>query len=345
MRAPLRLLSFVLLAPLDWACAPQVTPPREAAHAGATPTAGGSATRGNPASPAVTPAATVPTPPDTTRGRELHLVTESLDFAVVGDTRPSYPDDTRGYPGATIRSIYQSIERENPRPAFTVGTGDYVFATSFGHQALPQLDLYMDARSAFSGPVYLAMGNHECTGLTSSNCGGEARDGAPRPYLAYLDRVLTPMGLSTPWYSLRVDAKDASWSAKFVFIAPNAWNDEQADWLDRVLNDEPTTYTFAVRHEGARWIAAPGVKPSNRALDDHPPTLALVGHVHTYRRDANGKELVVGNGGAPLTSTVGFGYVLAHRRPDGAVEFRSIRLDGHEEIERFAVNADGSPAD
>ena len=38
-------------------------------------------------------------------------------------------------------------------------------------------------------------------------------------------------------------------SAKFVFVACNAWNSTQATWLDQQLA-AATTYTFVVRHEG-----------------------------------------------------------------------------------------------
>jgi hypothetical protein len=79
-----------------------------------------------------------------------------LVFAVVGDTRPAIPEDTANYPTDVITKIFQDIEQETPAPQFAVATGDYMF--TFLGQAQQQLDLYMKARSAFSGPLYAAMG-------------------------------------------------------------------------------------------------------------------------------------------------------------------------------------------
>ena len=316
---------------------PQLTPPQvrgDVAHIAPL-------TRTTP--PATAAAVMVATPLAEESPNEIYRVADDLVFAIVGDTRPAYPDDTRSYPTETVRAIWEHVEAEKPRPDFAVGTGDYVFASPFGRQAVPQLDAYLSARAAFANPVYFAMGNHECTGMTASNCGEGTKDGSTRPYVAFLSKMLGPIGVTKPWYSMRVDAKDKSWSAKFVFVAPNAWTEEQAQWLDRIL-DEETTYTFVVRHEGAHWTVAPGVKPSTQEIADHPLTMSLVGHVHTYRYDAGSRELVVGNGGAPLSTNVGYGYVVAHRRPDGAIEFVSYRLEDHSELDRFAVYADGTPA-
>lgn len=334
MRWPFGMLLAIVLT-LGACRVPQLTPPQVTSReARATPVPSAPLELANRAPGLVAT-------PETPNG-DLHLAVDDLDFAIVGDTRPSAPDDTRGYPTDTIRAIWEKVQGESPRPAFAVGTGDYLFATPAGRQAAPQLDKYLSARAAFAGPVYFAMGNHECTGMTASNCGEGTHDGVTRLYVAFLSKMLAPIGVTKPWYTLRVDAKDGSWNAKFVFVAPNAWTEEQARWLDEVL-DEPTTYTFVVRHEGARWTAAPGVKPSTESMASHPLTMSLVGHAHTYRYDAGTREVIVGNGGAPLTSTVGFGYVVVRRRADAAIEFTSYRLEDHEIVERFAVSADGTP--
>jgi hypothetical protein len=306
-----RLLLPILVIAFAACCVPQLTPPRVpvgVARATAAP------------QPALAPiVVSLPSPlPVSTPDPELHeirRVADDLDFAIVGDTRPAIPDDTRSYPTDTVRAIWERIQHEKPRPDFAIGTGDYVFASPFGRQAAPQLDQYLSARAAFQNPVYFAMGNHECTGYTSSNCGDGTTDGATRTYVAFVSKMLGPIGISKPWYSMRIDARDRSWSAKFVFVAPNAWNEEQEQWLDRVM-DEDTTYTFVIRHEGAHWTIAPGVRPSSREITGRPLTMSLVGHVHTYRHDEGSRELIVGYGGAPLSTNVGFGYVIGHSRKE-----------------------------
>ena len=99
---------------------------------------------------------------------------QELRFAVVGDTRPANIDDTANYPTDIVRAIWADVEMEGP--PFAVTTGDYMFASTVGNEVDPQLDLYLGARSTFTGMVYPAMGNHECTGYTASNCGPGASD-------------------------------------------------------------------------------------------------------------------------------------------------------------------------
>src|SRR5262249_45833419 len=71
---------------------------------------------------------------------------DDLRFAVVGDTRPAAPDDTKNYPTAIITKIWQDIEAETPHPQFAVSTGDYMFASTNKSEQDPQLAKYMAAR-------------------------------------------------------------------------------------------------------------------------------------------------------------------------------------------------------
>jgi hypothetical protein len=266
---------------------------------------------------------------------------DTLSFAVVGDTRPPMDDDTAAYPKAIIEKIYAEVAAENPRPAFVVGTGDYMFAKAWGSQSGPQLDLYLAARAQFPGPLFPALGNHECTGAVASNCGQGNADGVTKNYTTFLSKMLAPLGVTQPWYTVHVASTNGSWTAKFVYVAPNAWSSAQGSWLDAELA-KPTTYTFVVRHEGNIATQAPGVTPSAAIIAKHPLTMLIVGHTHTYAYYANEKQLVVGNGGAPLTSAVQYGYVAARQRADGAIVFRSIRYDTGAVVQQFAVKPDGS---
>ena len=267
-----------------------------------------------------------------------------LFFAVVGDTRPPVINDTKAYPTAVITQIYGDLESSTPRPSFAVSTGDYLFSSANGTQAAPQLDLYQAARAKYSGVVFAAMGNHECTGAVTSNCGAGNADGVTANYSAFLAKVLAPLGKTAPSYVVNVNAADASWTSKLVFVAGNAWFPSDNAWLDGVLS-QPTTYTFIVRHEPKAASQAPGAHDSEISMAKHPYTLAIVGHTHTYGRTGQ-KQVTIGNGGAPLTGGVNYGYGLLQQRADGAiqvdmVDYASGQLDlGF----RFAVHPDGSSA-
>ncbi len=267
-----------------------------------------------------------------------------LYFAIVGDTRPANIDDTAGYPTAIITKIWTDIGAMSPMPPFAVTTGDYQFASAFGVNAAPQIDLYLAARAKYSGVAFPTMGNHECTGATASNCGAGTANGNTTNFTTYISKMLTPLGKSDVYYEIDVDAPDMSWTSKFLFVAANAWTDAQATWLTTAMA-KPTTYTFVVRHEAAQANTAPGVDPSEVIMAAHPYTLSIVGHTHTYAH-YSGREVIVGNGGAPLTGSKNFGFGIVNQRADGAltvdmIDYTSGLADGRF---HFAVNADGTPA-
>lgn len=266
---------------------------------------------------------------------------DELRFAVVGDTRPANLDDTAHYPTDIVKTIWTAVEAEVPHPAFAVTTGDYIFAATTQHEQGPQLDLYLAAREAFHGIVYPAIGNHECDGYTKSNCGPGAVDGTPPNYLTYMDRMVKPLGEAHAYYVERFAATDNSWTAKVVVVAANAWSSEQALWLDQILS-EPTTYTFVIRHEPHDAGTAPGVGPSTHIIAVHPLTMLIVGHSHTYRHIPAWREIVVGNGGAPLTSSINYGYVIIARNADGTLTTTAYDYETHAVIDQFTVTANGT---
>ncbi len=273
---------------------------------------------------------------------QIAITEDNLNFAIIGDTRPAVVNDTAGYPTAVITTIFQDLEALNPRPGFAVATGDYQFSSNGSTETAPQLDKYLAARANFSNPEYPAMGNHECTGATKSNCGPGTTDGSTSIYTTYLSKILAPLGISTPYYSLLITPPDKAWSAKVVLVAANAWTSAQATWLTNVLS-QPSTYTFVVRHESTTANTAPGVTPSESIINAHPYTMLIVGHDHTYKRFSQ-KEVLLGNGGAPLTTGSAFGYGVVSQRSDGAIQFTISNYMTHAMIDSFAVNADGSTA-
>ena len=264
-----------------------------------------------------------------------------LVFGVVGDTRPPNEDDVGGYPTSVITKIYQDIEALSPKPPLVVGTGDYQFSsTSSNSQATQQIDTYMQARAGYTGAFFPAMGNHECgvaSGCsTSDNCNCVAGQGGTNTanLQAFLSGMMAPISQTKPYYSINVNATDNSWTAKFVITAANAWDSTQQSWLETTLAQK-TTYTFVVRHEPSdSSTPPPGVAGIDALLTQNPYTLLLTGHNHNYGHWTSylgtppcgsncppaSREVVIGNGGAPLSSTkYDYGYAVFSQRCDGAI--------------------------
>ncbi len=234
-----------------------------------------------------------------------------LFFAVVGDTRPALPDATSTYPTAVIEKIYADIEAMSPRPQFVVGTGDYMFALPFGNQGQAQADLYTHAAKQFTGgPMFAALGNHECTGGTTANCFGNTTS---KNYSAYLATFVAPLGKSLPYYSVPFTSTDGSWTAKLLIVACNAWSPAQKSWMEAELA-RPTTYTFVARHQPF-GINSPCSADADALMNQYPYNLHIVGHSHTYTHQ--GKQVIVGNGGAPISGNTPFGYATIEQLPTG----------------------------
>jgi len=239
-----------------------------------------------------------------------------LYFAIVGDTRPPNVDQTAEYPTAIIDAIFSDVTGLSPQPSFIVGTGDYQYASTTGTESSPQIALYMQARAKFPGQVFPAMGNHECTGYTDSNCGSGNPDGVTPNYSNFLSMMLGPIQQTNPYYAIKVAASDGSWTSKIVIVAANAWDSGQSSWLATTLA-EATTYTFVVRHEASEANTAPGVTPSDAIIAQYPLTLEICGHTHDYSHSGN--KIVIGNGGAPLSGGADYGFGLVQQRSDGAI--------------------------
>ncbi len=234
---------------------------------------------------------------------------DRLFFAVVGDTRPANPDETATYPTAIITKIYADLAAMSPPPQFVVTTGDYQFSSPYGVQAAIQLGYYVTARNQYPGTVFAAMGNHECSGATASNCVGAFT--GRNNYDAFVSALVTPLGKSTPYYAVPVQTSLGS--VKFLVAACNAWDANQKAWLAGELA-QSTTFTVIVRHEPLAAFA-PCTDEMNAMLQASTYDLLLVGHTHSFFRI--GKQLVVGMGGAPIGGNTPFGYITVEQLATG----------------------------
>jgi len=270
---------------------------------------------------------------------------DTLNFAIVGDTRPPMEGDIANYPTAIITKIWQDIEAQNPRPSFAVTTGDYQFSNPFSNESSAQFDLYLQARQNYSNVDFPTMGNHECTGGTASNCGQGNANGITQNYSNFISKLLSPIGKSKPYYEIDVNSTMGTWTSKFLFVAANAWDSTQASWLQSAMAKQ-TTYTFIIRHEGATVTnGPPGLAGSAAIMAQHPYTYLIAGHTHEYRHDAYNKQVIVGNGGAPLTGTSNYGFVVARQRhSDNAIQFYAYDSTSGALIQQFNIKPDGSAA-
>jgi hypothetical protein len=307
------------------------------------------------------------------------MTLDSLTFAILGDTRPSSETTgSDGYPTTIINGIYKDLENATyaPKPAFVVASGDYEFvyppgSDDSGDEAgygtsdgctcnTSQSDggpsvqsgqciqecLYEYARAQYSGPVWPGMGNHECTGADVSNC---ASGSGTVNEADFISLQLAPIGESIPYYTKTVAASDNSWTAKFVFVACNAWDSTQASWLTSQLATT-TTYTFVVRHESYEDVSEGDdgssypCKASNTTITGADYTLLIVGHTHEYSHSTSYKEIIQGLGGAPLTSGTDYGYTMVVRNSDGTLTVTTYDYSGGSTIDSFQINAAGSAA-
>ena len=126
-----------------------------------------------------------------------------------------------------------------------------------------------------------------------------------------------------------------SWAAAGAFLS-----------IDSSLA-QPTTYSFIIRHEPNNVNTAPGVTPSEAIIGSHPYTTKIVGHSHTYGHYSDTpREMLVGNGGAPLSGSKDYGFGIVLQRADGTIQcdvldYASKSFDPRF---RYAVNPDGTPA-
>ena len=265
-------------------------------------------------------------------GTESHLY-----FGVVGDTRPANEDGTSNYPTTIISTIFSDLSKVSPMPPFVVSTGDYQFSNPNGSQATAQLQKYLSARGNYSGVDFPAMGNHECTGATASNCGSGNQNGITNNYTAFMNLLLGPIQKTKPYYSINVNANDNSWTAKFVFVAANAWDSTQSSWLSSTLAQK-TTYTFVIRHESASANTAPGVTPSEQIMKNYPYTLSIVGHAHEYYHSSGSREVVIGNGGAPISTGQNYGYALVQQLTNGNIQVDMYDYQSNAKDSKFEFN-------
>ena len=103
-----------------------------------------------------------------------------------------------------------------------------------------------------------------------------------------------------------------------------------------------TTYTFVLRHEPSS-ASSPGTSASDSIINGYPYTLLIVGHSHTYSHPST-KELLIGNGGAPITGSATYGFGLISQRADLAlvVDMYNYQTMATDTSFHFVIKPDGT---
>jgi len=247
------------------------------------------------------------------RGGTVNL----LHFAISGDTRPPSCEDTSGYPTAIINSIGDAEKAAGAQFALDLGDHMYVCNNS-ASIASQQMGLFMQGTQHFGGTWFMTEGNHECMGTGSGYC----PTGSTNTNFTAFMSALAPIS-STPYYSVNIQTSLGL--ATFVFVADNSFDTAQQTWLKSTLTtaDQNAKYTIIAKHhpEGDTSVAANSTIMS--IIRAHKFALLLTGHTHSYTHQTtdNGRDLVLGNGGAPLVSAGTFnGYGMIDELSNGQLQ-------------------------
>jgi hypothetical protein len=260
-----------------------------------------------------------------------------VKFMAWGDSRPdndpvNFEKDYEMRLLPFMKKIFNHAFANNCQ--FVLGSGDYINAympaadkpgiydtiAKWEAGAVKQYGWMLEVADIFrkkGRPVYFGLGNHEALGWTDLNSTTFDETPNMREYM----KMMIP-GLK-PWYSFTMNFKKVTdttktLTAKFVFIAPNAWNNEQAAWLRRIMGTS-TNYTFVIRHEAndKHGCDAPGLAEQQGIIKGRY-TLLIQGHEHEYRRAKGSNEMVAGNGGAQKNTdnmNLFYGYVSVEQDP------------------------------
>jgi hypothetical protein len=255
-----------------------------------------------------------------------------LKFATTGDTRPPACEDTAHYPTAIINAIADAAQAQHAQ--FGLDLGDHMYVCNSDlPTATAQMNLYMQSIHRLSNEWFMVMGNHECwhgpclLGSTNAN------------YVAFMN-ALAPVS-NKPYYTFNVHTRLGL--ATFIILADNGWDATQSAWFERTLTtaDTAARYTIVARHhpEGDSSVATN--PEAVTILRRHKFSLFLTGHAHSYSHMTtdNGRDVVIGIGGAPLLASGSTfnGYAMVEQQATGELRVTVYSITGNTIHDTFSV--------
>ncbi len=258
---------------------------------------------------------------------------DRLYFGFTGDTRPT--DCDLSYPQALINNIFTEMKAQGVQ--FALDQGDHMFNCVGGYAgALAQMNDYLAAAGILGKTLFMTMGNHECTGESTSLC-TQFSYGPNENYTAYMDS-LKKLGFTTPYY--RVDVMTSTGLAVFLVVADDVWGADEQSWLTTQLTDADANakYTFVSKHHPDGNTDHPEFQQIYDLVTAHKYTLFFTGHTHEYRRDKrNPRTMIIGCGGAPLAGSSFWGYGTALQAPDDTISVTIYDQASGNVMDQFSV--------
>jgi hypothetical protein len=237
-----------------------------------------------------------------------------LFFGAFGDIVTS--KDAEDSPAPIVTNIFRELA--NRQVQFVTMVGDYVYVQPDSYSgALDQVSAFMQTRQLFVGPVFYALGNH---------------DAPPEALKVYRELMTREVYFAFDLQVAPLPGNTNPATAKFVFVADNAWSADQAAWLDSTLGT-PSDYTFVIRHHSTDTATS---QAPAQIIGRHPLTLLIVGHVHTYQHVAD-REVITGNGGAPVFEG-NYGYLTLQQGTDGRITVTAFDQSVDQPYDAFAVD-------
>jgi hypothetical protein len=242
---------------------------------------------------------------------------DRLYFGYTGDTRDT--SSTSSYSStlqATINNIYTQMGTRGVE--FALDGGDHMEASTYS-EAKGNMANYLSATALLGKPVFMTLGNHECSqSFSGPDCGG-GEIFTDRKGQAFMEALSSSIGATQPYY--RFDVMTNAGKAVFIVVADDAWDSTQQTWLTQQLTDADSTakYTFVTKHHPNGNTDMPSFQTIYDLVRAHKYTLFLTSHSHEYKRQfGDPHALVMGLGGAPFDNPKQqwWGYLTAMQCPD-----------------------------
>jgi hypothetical protein len=236
------------------------------------------------------------------------------------------------YPTAVINSIVDQMKAANVQ--FGLDLGDHIYSNSRTDLPLAtqEMNLYLSSVSRLGKTWFMTQGNHECYG---GGCYAGSTNG---DHVAFMN-ALAPIS-STPYYTF--DVTTSQGIATFVIVADMSYDSTEAAWLEQTLSaaDKKAKYTIVARHhpEGDTSVSTNAAEVA--VIRKHKFALFLTGHNHLYKHMTvdNGRDIILGTGGAPLIAGGAFhGYALIDQQASGQLQVSVYDINAAKPVDTWSV--------
>ncbi|MGH7284886.1 MAG: metallophosphoesterase family protein [Polyangiaceae bacterium] len=258
-----------------------------------------------------------------------------LHFGITGDTRPPNSGtltSSNPYPTMVLNTIVDQMNAHGVQ--FGLDLGDHMYSNSRTNLPLAtqEMNLYLSSVSRLGKTWFMTQGNHECYG------GGCYAGSSNGDFVAFMN-ALAPIS-STPYYTF--DVTTSLGIATFVIVADMSYDSTEASWLDATLTaaDAKAKYTIVARHHPEGDSSVSTNKTEMAVIRRHKFSLFLSGHNHLYNHMTvdNGRDIILGTGGAPLIAGGAFfGYALIDQQTSGRLTVTVYDINSATPVDTWSV--------